>query len=74
MHFTGPSKKQYHLDELGDLDCDVTFTIHPHTPHEEEVIISMRDVLFLAALHFRTVRSAELDHASDLKILGLEEG
>lgn len=59
MKCTGPSERQYDLDDLGDLDCDVTFTVHSHSPDEEEVVVPMRDILFLADLHFQAVRKIE---------------
>lgn len=73
MHsHTGPSGVRYHLDAEGSTDCDVRFTIHTNTPAEDDVTISMGDILFLAALHVRAARTKKLESASDLEILGLE--
>lgn len=69
----GPSGATYHLDAEGSVDCDVSFTIHTNTESEDDVMISMEDILFLAALHVRSVRSVELENATDLQVLGLEE-
>lgn len=67
----GPSGVTYHLDAEGSVDCDVSFTIHTNTESEDDVMIDMKDILFLAALHVRSVRAGELENASDLEVLGL---
>jgi hypothetical protein len=65
--YTGPSGRRYHLDAEGSLEGSA-FTDH----NGEEVEISMRDIIWLAALHKRGFLVELAESSSDLAVLGLK--
>lgn len=65
MHsYDSPSGERYHLEAEGSTEGSVYF-------RDEE--ISMRDILWLAALHIRGRMTSKAETASDFEILGLPE-